>query len=672
MFNPFNAKSTYRVPTMYDPFSCPMAYGSPQWYEGVPSSATDDRRVIDLLQHKGESPGEANVNSMLVEAKRQKIPFAEDALLIVTDEAYSELRLNRIDLPANEVDNIRQGSWKTVSNKIFFVAIGLLTTWTLMEACGKGDIFTYGKYFQVPKGEDFWRVIVDLRTAGRLCLNPPPVNFPHLRTLLTEVASLVFLGSMWAVTGDWKYWFYQIPINDALKRRFGIQVSDPQDSTRTIFRRMRCLPMGWPWSPRIAQCIGWLVILHREAGDPDNLGVYESWGDNPPSFVRLRDGPGGKTIGLIFLWLDNVMVVTLNESLRDLWYDRLKSNGARFNVRWKSLEKTSRPNYLGIFFRWIKNKVVWCHESERTEKWRLVLKRLILTARDVARHVGISIWHQMVTLEPLYEISEPIEIMRRIAPRLRSKKDWDRPLSELSQNLTLPEKDIRILRQHVRTALANRDVMMDTTEALRTVYVCMDACKEDQSIYKSTDPKKRLGAVDNGAGVVWFGKDHTEYQAERHRWSDAERLLPIHVLEIKAVKWALIDILPPATVRTRLVIGEDNTIVVAALSKGYSSCAATRAEVKEIFALCKEKNYILEIIWVPSLENAADPLSRGFDACPERNKMTWDILHGGTPKTARKGRPLALEDDDDLPDDYEGDLIKECLEEAGDEECNEY
>ena len=94
----------------------------------------------------------------------------------------------------------------------------------------------------------------------------------------------------------------------------------------------------------------------------------------------------------------------------------------------------------------------------------------------------------------------------------------------------------------------------------------------------------------------------------------------------------------------------------------------SRIEIKEICALCKAKNYMLEVIWVPSLENAADPLSRGFDACPERNKMTWDILHGGTPRTARKGRPLTLEDDEDLPDDYEGDLIKECLEEAGDEE----
>ena len=121
---------------------------------------------------------------------------------------------------------------------------------------------------------------------------------------------------MWAVTGDWKYCFYQIPINDSLKRRFGIQVSDPDDPTKTIFRRMRCLPMGWPWSPRIAQCIGWLVILHREK-DAENLGVHESWGDNPPSFVRLRDGPNGKTTGLIFLWLDNVMVLSLDESLRN-------------------------------------------------------------------------------------------------------------------------------------------------------------------------------------------------------------------------------------------------------------------------------------------------------------------------------------------------------------------
>ena len=55
---------------MYDPFSCPMAYASPQGYEGAPSSTTDDARLIDLLQHKDERPGAANVNAMLIEAKR--------------------------------------------------------------------------------------------------------------------------------------------------------------------------------------------------------------------------------------------------------------------------------------------------------------------------------------------------------------------------------------------------------------------------------------------------------------------------------------------------------------------------------------------------------------------------------------------------------------------------
>ena len=106
MFNPFNAVK----PTMFDPFSCPMAYAYPQGYEGAPSSTTDDARLIDLLQHKGEHPGEANVKAMLVEATRQKIPFSEDALRIVTDDSYSEARLNRLDLHATEVENISKGS----------------------------------------------------------------------------------------------------------------------------------------------------------------------------------------------------------------------------------------------------------------------------------------------------------------------------------------------------------------------------------------------------------------------------------------------------------------------------------------------------------------------------------------------------------------------------------
>ena len=117
---------------------------------------------------------------------------------------------------------------------------------------------------------------------------------------------------------------------------------------------------------------------------------------------------------------------------------------------------------------------------------------------------------------------------------------------------------------------------------------------------------------------------------------------------------------------TRLVVGSDSTIAVAVVSKGYSTCSKTREEVKEIYKICKEKNYILEVIWIPGEENAADPVSRGHDADPTLNEATWHLLHGKTPEKRRVGRPVPLmtesadlgtDDENDYSYDPEGQLL---------------
>jgi len=338
-------------------------------------------------------------------------------------------------------------------------------------------------------------------------------------------------------------------------------------------------------------------------------------------------GPEGATKGFIFLWIDNVFIITNDQSLRDKWYRRLVSNGRYFNCIWKpgTLVRTSTPSYIGIHFRQEGDTIRWCHEQKRTLKWKELLSRPILTPRDVARHIGVAQWHQMISLKPLFTIEDPIEIGRRISKRIRSKKDWDTSLSSLG--LTLPEKDIRTLRQYVRQAKSNEWFSVHISQPCSTIYACTDACKEDQSkIDLVLHPKARRGRVDNGAGAVVFG---SAYQPSRNpgcfgehvlRWTDEERLSDIHILETRAIKWLLQEILPPVAVPCRLVVGSDSTIAVAAISKGYSSCAKTRKEVKAVFELCRTKNYILEMLWIPGEENAADPVSRGHDASHDLNE----------------------------------------------------
>ena len=517
-------------------------------------------------------------------------------------------------------------SWKIETKVRFAAAIAILIACGLMITYTEAEVLCYSKYFQVPKGDDKWRIIADSRRAGRLCVTPGPTNLPHLKTMLTEIA---ILGSTHAVTGDWRNFFYMFPINKLLISMFAILCDG-------VFAAMRCLPMGFPASPRIAISHGWGCIIHKEDNE-ECLGIYETWTVDPPTFIRLREYKDGPTVGLIFLWIDNVAVFCKDPSLRDKWYDRLVRNSARFKLPWKNLEKTSTPTYIGIHFKTKQGKgVMWQHETSRTKKWKEPVANEIKTPRDVARLVGITIWHSMVALSPLYKVKESIDIMRKVAKSILTKSAWDKNLEDLGVHLST--KEHKVLKQHVRIAIQNPWCGAQIHKVRQTVYACTDACKEDTSKKDPKDPHKILGREVNGAGGVLFGSDSAgEAQYMAHRWTDAERTLDIYLLEMKAVVLFL-EWLPECENPTRLVLGVDNTVCVAALTRVYSSCPILCRYVEEVEVLLRKKKYVLQVLWVPGVENAADPASRGFDACPERNEATWRILHGAPPRTARVGK----------------------------------
>ena len=611
------AESAFVKHTGYDPFSTPQ-YSSPD-QDFAP--AGQEHREVDVP----ENPGTFEINDFQGCMKHQKVPFAVDASSILIDEEYCREHLLRKDLDPDEIEEICARSWKIETKVRFAAIIGILISCGLMITYTENEVLCYSKYFQVPKGDDKWRIIADSRRAGRLCVAPGPTNLPHIRTMLMEIA---MLGSTHAVIGDWRNFFYAFPINKLLRSMFAI-VCDG------VFAAMRCLPMGFPASPRIAISHGWGCIIYKEETE-ECLGIYETWTADPPTFIRLRDREGGKTVGLIFLWIDNVAVFCTDRGLRDKWHERLMRNAKRFNLPWKNLCKTSTPTFIGIHFKMDEAKgVQWQHETARTKKWKEPAENAINTPRDVARLVGIIIWHSMVALSPLYKVKDAIDIMRRVAKSIVTKSSWDKSLVDLGVELS--RKEEKILRQHVRKAIQNPWCGTDVSEASETVYACTDACKEDTSKYNPEDPHKVLGRAVNGAGGVLFGSTHADAQYMAHQWTDAERNLDIYLLEMKAIV-KFLDWLPVCHQKTRLVLGVDNTVCVAALTRVYSSCSILCRYVQEAEVLLKAKNYVLQVIWVPGVENAADPASRGMDPCAQRNENTWKILHGAPPKTARVGK----------------------------------
>ena len=593
----------------------------------------DTERKIDPI----DNPGKLDVSKVrtMSDVHHQNVPFAHHASLILSDWKFCQTNVVKKDLTDTERDKIRERSHRTKTKAGFLSSVLLLITWDLFEKCRRDEIFAYSKYFQVPKGNDLWRVIADSRIAGKLCIKPYPVNFPHIRSIILEIAAL---GFTYSVIGDFKFWFYQMALSAGLSTLFGIECGE-------VFCRLRCLPQGWSWSPRIAQCIAWMIILHCEPGE-STLGVNEIWTENPPQFIRLKNEEDKVVIGLIFLWLDNILIVTRDPALRHLWYDRLIRNAKIYNARWKHLDECDSPNYLGMHFQMRRKdqqalpQVHWSHEKERIQKWKAILDSSITTARDVAAHVGVIIWHHMVSLEPLYVVKECINVVRRISPKMKFKSWWDKPLNDIDPSLNLSEKEVSVLKRHVKIALRNSLCHVSLNPSTETMYGCTDACKVDQHDLSGPNARKRTGQFENGAGYVLYGPtfalDSKDFPFNKKRWTDAERKLDIYLLELMAIEW-MIDFVPFHANGLRLILGCDNTIAVAALNNGYSSSDKACELALSIRKKCKERGIHLELVWVPTKENAADPPSRGLDADDSLNTITWNILHGAPPKTKQTG-----------------------------------
>ncbi len=72
---------------------------------------------------------------------------------------------------------------------------------------------------------------------------------------------------MWVSLIDLRHWFYQILISTTLQPLFAVRGPKP---TLPVLA-FRVLPMGWTWSPYIAQALAWAIILRLYPGQ-DPLG----------------------------------------------------------------------------------------------------------------------------------------------------------------------------------------------------------------------------------------------------------------------------------------------------------------------------------------------------------------------------------------------------------------
>lgn len=468
----------------------------------------------------------------------------------------------------------------------------LLEKWGILKRCKRDGIRFVSGYFTVPKGTRD-RSIFNGKRLSQYCTTPPPVNLLDIARILQEIRKLSLKGGIHAVSGDWRHFFHQISCGAHCHPFFGVVCGGQYFMWQT-------LPMGWNYSPLIAQAVGWSLIAFREIGETPIVDDEALRGSNMPFFLPLLDN-NGQDVGRIFLYYDNYLVIGTCAATCARADKRLRRNFTMFNVTVKehalygkrALEEDGLI-YLGVHLHLIRRR-----ERDATSgfiRWRLDPQRVASavgtdwgsdgTYRDVASRVGKAIHQRLISLQPLYEddcILQVINVLKRIGRAVpQCRLGWGGPA----------------------------DLGRDERDALRRVqtrYLMNDWIETRECDY--SDPMQNPIVVSDastswGYGYFILERDMQVRVVRSQAWNDELKTLHIFLLELYAIIEA-IERCP----ETCLTVITDNTAVAGVLRRGYSHNDTAMRWLRRI------RGKRLEVITVPSKENESDILSRGGDTC---------------------------------------------------------
>jgi hypothetical protein len=167
-----------------------------------------------------------------------------------------------------------------------------------------------GPEFLVWKEANLGRVSFSCRQANEACKDLPGVNFPRMGDLLRKNDSITRGIGLFALEMDIRHAFFQNPMNSHLASHFGV-------SCMGVVYRMMGLVMGWKGSPYCQQAILWGMLLKDI---PAYLGAKMPPPNetSQPAWVEILDA-NGACIGIVMVFLDNILVLTSNEKKRNEW-----------------------------------------------------------------------------------------------------------------------------------------------------------------------------------------------------------------------------------------------------------------------------------------------------------------------------------------------------------------
>ena len=461
------------------------------------------------------------------------------------------------------------------------------------------DRRAWGRFFLVPKADGSGRAVLDLAAFSKMCFRPPPVNLPGISGLLRRIGRWQW-KSGFGYSVDLRHMFFQIPVGPHLANFFTVRCRRKGGHTY----QSNVLPMGWSWSPHIAQCLAWGLVLGQLPPSLQAMVREDQWaGDTPPAYVPLYD-VAGREVGLIVVWYDNFLVLGEDEGTVAEWKDHIEKRAAFCDARWKTpVEKRQverSVEFLGLRFRHEPRGWQWQHLN--TEKWEREVPET-QTRRFFARLVGVVMWDATVSGRGPSADQECVDVLRKISAGVVSRSSW-------GERVTVTAEEAAVLQRRMATIHAK-------DEAGDTMWFRGSSTGNEGYVWMASD------ASDTTMAFVHLTPEGASLPTPA--WHEDAKARHIYFKEMEAaraaVEWACHQF--PGHV---VVLATDNMAVFWAIKRGYTQVKGAQEDVRRINKALHEARCELEAVLVPGKWNVADQPSRGAAICPNNELATRRVM----------------------------------------------
>lgn len=602
-------------------------YGASSMYEDW----IDDQDETDITKLALDEVTVAGVVKPGAYSALGAFPFLKDAVQVLTDAARPAEILQR-PLTKADVDYNRRVSerWRGHAED--------LARFSLTAKIGSGEVRFISRYFAVRKrGKngrvDTARSIFNGRELSKLCRSPPPVCLPEIPEILSAMAKLHQAcagknGMRRAprfLTADLRHWFHQIEVSAELRRMFCLSFNENQ------FVAWQTLPMGWSWSPRLAQCLCWGLILGLQKDAKHGWSLQQVRSEcmdlpNPPAYVYLRN-KNGVEVGLAFCWYDNITIMSFDDAAFTDTCCCLTSNMKHTKAVWKEYDvhddiscPTSSCSFLGInvgvsMYKRERDKgappteFMWRHNQDNIKRAAKIAVSTTSSKRHVAKALGFILWDAYMSAAPLFTIESFIDMMRANSASSgrnscqSTDSHWNAPTplnDEVCQKITDKLKEI-------------------CCNSWRTVHSIVRA---ESTVYLACDSSDKLGGeveIDVSGSFCTLSRPIV--------WSDSFReRAHIFLKELLAAVLTIERAIMRHPSCTRIVLVCDNTAACHVLRKMYSNNRDALELVHRVHNALLKNHATLVIVGIRGIDNIADCPTRGMDLDPGRLARTWDQI----------------------------------------------